>query len=63
MAKRVDISKGGLVQTGQHTAVLPLTWLTMLTKELSPVTDSTVTLRTKQDEGLTPTRPRTLHFH
>lgn len=52
MAKRVDISKGGLVQTGQHTAVLPLTWLTMLTmltKELSPVTDSTVTLRTKQD--------------
>lgn len=50
MAKRVDISKGGLVQTGQHTAVLPLSWLTMLTKELSSVTDSTVTLRTKQDE-------------
>lgn len=49
MAKRVDISKGGLVQTGQHTAVLPLSWLTMLTKELSSVTDSTVTLRTKQD--------------
>lgn len=48
MAKRVDISKGGLVKTGQHTAVLPLSSLTM---ELAPVTDSTVTLRTKQDRG------------
>lgn len=62
MAKRVDISKGGLVQTGQHTAVLPLSWLTMLTKELSSVTDSTVTLRTKQDGRPHPNQAEDIAF-